>query len=186
MMSHLTLILVRRRTFKRTTLSFLNYVPNLKSFLFFFIFYFSFKGIREVEDENESLLVKLSDSHALVDALKSENSMLIDFVKSLENELKDSKESLLVRLFDSYFLLDSLKCENLLLVNKVQSLEDDLVMCKSEFSNSLGDKCMLDFDKSASVLKTTLVNKGKIAFVAPTCIDNIAPRIVDNGKGFFL
>lgn len=49
------------------------------------------KMLKEAGNENETLLVKFSDSHALVDALKSDSSMYLDKVKFLKNELIDSK-----------------------------------------------------------------------------------------------
>jgi hypothetical protein len=49
------------------------------------------KMLKEARNENETLLVKFSDSHALVDALKFDDLMHLDKVKFLENELIDSK-----------------------------------------------------------------------------------------------
>jgi hypothetical protein len=50
--------------------------------------------LKKVKQEKESLIVQLSDSHALIDSLKSENSMLFDIIDTLENKLKESEKSL--------------------------------------------------------------------------------------------
>jgi hypothetical protein len=42
----------------------------------------------------ESLVIKLSESHALIDYLKLENNMLVENNKFLENELRDFKKIL--------------------------------------------------------------------------------------------
>jgi hypothetical protein len=42
-----------------------------------------------VKREKESLIVQLSESHALIDFLKSENTMLFDIIDTLENKLKE-------------------------------------------------------------------------------------------------
>jgi hypothetical protein len=44
-----------------------------------------------VKQEKESLIVQLSESHALIDSLKSKNTMLFDIIDTLENKLKESK-----------------------------------------------------------------------------------------------
>jgi hypothetical protein len=40
------------------------------------------------------LIIKLSESHALIDSLKSENTMLFNTIDTLENKLKESKDLL--------------------------------------------------------------------------------------------
>jgi hypothetical protein len=42
----------------------------------------------------ESLVIKLSESNALIDSLKFENPMLVENNKFLENELRDFKKIL--------------------------------------------------------------------------------------------
>jgi hypothetical protein len=42
----------------------------------------------------ESWVIKLSESHALIDSLKFENTMLVENNKFLENELRDFKKIL--------------------------------------------------------------------------------------------
>jgi hypothetical protein len=40
------------------------------------------------------LILQLSESHVLIDSLKSENTMLFDIVDALENKLKESEDLL--------------------------------------------------------------------------------------------
>jgi GTP-binding protein EngB required for normal cell division len=46
------------------------------------------KELKNVKQEKESLIVQLSESHALIDSLKSENTMLCDIIDTLEKKLK--------------------------------------------------------------------------------------------------
>jgi hypothetical protein len=48
------------------------------------------KKLKKVEQEKESLIIKLSESHALIDSLKSKNTMLFNIIDTLENKLKES------------------------------------------------------------------------------------------------
>jgi hypothetical protein len=48
----------------------------------------SHKEFKKVKQEKEYLIVQLSESHALIDSLKSENTILFDIIDSLENKLK--------------------------------------------------------------------------------------------------
>jgi hypothetical protein len=73
-------------TFEHTTLTFLYFCTKLQK-----MNVLSNKMLKEAGNENETLLVKFSDLHALVDALKSDNSMHLDKVKFLENEVIDYK-----------------------------------------------------------------------------------------------
>jgi hypothetical protein len=50
----------------------------------------SHKELKKVNQEKESLIVQLSESHALIDSLRSENTMLFNIIDSLEIKLKDS------------------------------------------------------------------------------------------------
>jgi hypothetical protein len=47
-----------------------------------------------VKQEKESLIVQLSESHALIDSLRSENTMLFNIIDSLENKLKEFEDLL--------------------------------------------------------------------------------------------
>jgi len=46
------------------------------------------KELKNVKQEKESLILQLSESHALIDFLKSENIMIFDIIDTLENKLK--------------------------------------------------------------------------------------------------
>jgi hypothetical protein len=52
------------------------------------------KELTKVKQEKESLIVQLSESHALIDSLKSENSIIFDIIDTLENKLKESENLL--------------------------------------------------------------------------------------------
>jgi hypothetical protein len=47
-----------------------------------------------VKQEKESLIIQLSESHALIDSLRSENTMQFNIIDTLENKLKESKDLL--------------------------------------------------------------------------------------------
>jgi GTP-binding protein EngB required for normal cell division len=44
--------------------------------------------LKKVKQEKKSLIIQWSESHALIDSLKSENIMLFDIIDKLENKLK--------------------------------------------------------------------------------------------------
>jgi cell division protein FtsB len=50
--------------------------------------------LKKVKQEKESLIVQLSESHALIDSSKSENTMLFDIIDTLKNKLKESENLL--------------------------------------------------------------------------------------------
>jgi hypothetical protein len=52
------------------------------------------KELKKVKQEKESLIVQLSESHAMIDSLKSKNTMLFDLIDTLENKLKESENLL--------------------------------------------------------------------------------------------
>jgi uncharacterized coiled-coil DUF342 family protein len=52
------------------------------------------KELKKVKQEKESLIVQLSESHALIDSLKSENTMLFDIIDTFKNKLKESEKYL--------------------------------------------------------------------------------------------
>jgi len=52
------------------------------------------KELKKVKQEKESLIVQLSESHVLIDSLRSENTMLFNINDTLENKLKESKDLL--------------------------------------------------------------------------------------------
>jgi GTP-binding protein EngB required for normal cell division len=50
--------------------------------------------LKKVKQEKEYLSVQLSESHAFVFSLKSENTMLFDIIDTFENKLKESENLL--------------------------------------------------------------------------------------------
>jgi hypothetical protein len=52
------------------------------------------RELKKIKQEKESLFLQLSESHVLIDSLKSENTMLFDIVDALENKLKRIRGSL--------------------------------------------------------------------------------------------
>jgi hypothetical protein len=46
------------------------------------------KELKNVMQEKKSLIIKLSESHALIDSLKYENTLLFNTIDTLENKLK--------------------------------------------------------------------------------------------------
>jgi len=45
--------------------------------------------LKKIKQEKEFLILQLSESHVLIDSLKSDNTMLFDTVDALENKLKE-------------------------------------------------------------------------------------------------
>jgi nucleoside-triphosphatase THEP1 len=55
---------------------------------------FFHKVLKKVKQEKESLIIQLSESHALIDSLKSKNTMLFNTIDALENKLKEFEDTL--------------------------------------------------------------------------------------------
>jgi hypothetical protein len=107
--------------------------------------------LKEVSLENDKLSSTLTDSHAILDTLKSENHNLMAKVKSLENDLNDSRNHL--KKFSNEKL-------NHMLHNQKHSF----------------DRTGLSFDKSA-VSSTNVVSPSKLMFVKPICKEeNLAKK----------
>jgi hypothetical protein len=52
------------------------------------------KELKKVKQEKESLIIQLSESHILIDSLRSENTMLFNIIDTLENKLKEYEDFL--------------------------------------------------------------------------------------------
>jgi hypothetical protein len=52
------------------------------------------KELKKVKQEKESLIVQLSESNALIDSLRSENTLLFNIIDTLEDKLKESEDLL--------------------------------------------------------------------------------------------
>jgi hypothetical protein len=46
------------------------------------------KELKKVKQEKEYLVIQLSESHVLIDSLKSQNTMLLNTINELENKLE--------------------------------------------------------------------------------------------------
>jgi DNA repair ATPase RecN len=91
------------------------------------------KELKKVKQEKESIIIQLSESHALIDSLKSEYTMLFNTVDSLEIKLKGSED--LLRKFSSENL-KSMLCIQRDISNKPGIIVDDLGASTSHASNS--------------------------------------------------
>jgi len=78
------------------------------------------------------LILQLSESHVLIDSLKSENTLLFDIVDALENKLKESVD--LLKKFSSNNL-KSILCIHTDISNKPDSIVNDLSTSTSHASD---------------------------------------------------
>jgi hypothetical protein len=92
----------------------------------------SHKKLKKVKQEKESLIVQLSESHALIDPLKSENTMLFDIIDTLKNKLKESEH--LLKKFSSNNL-KSMLCIHSDISNKPALIVDDMSTSTSHASD---------------------------------------------------
>jgi hypothetical protein len=91
------------------------------------------KELKKIKQEKESLILKLSESHVLIDSLKSENTMLFDTVDAIENKLKESED--LLEKFSSNNL-KSIICIHTYISNKTDLIVNDLSTSTSHASDS--------------------------------------------------
>jgi HrpA-like RNA helicase len=91
------------------------------------------RELKKFEREKESLILQLSKSHALIDSLTSENTMLFDTVNALENKLKESED--LLKQFSSNNL-KSMLCIHTDISNKPDLIVNDLSTSTSHASGS--------------------------------------------------
>jgi hypothetical protein len=90
------------------------------------------KELKKVKEEKESLIVQLSESRALIDSLKYDNTMLFDIIDTLQNKLKES-ENLLEKFSSDN--LKSMLCIHSNISNK-SGLTADLSISTSHASDS--------------------------------------------------
>jgi hypothetical protein len=93
----------------------------------------SYKELKKVKQEKESLIMKLSESHALIDSLRSENTILVNIIDTLENRLKGSDDLLKKFLSDN---LKSILCIHSDVPNKPDLIVNDLSASTSHASDS--------------------------------------------------
>jgi phosphoribosylpyrophosphate synthetase len=90
------------------------------------------KELKKVKEEKESLIIQLSKSHALIDSLRSENTMLFNIIDTLENKLKESDD--LLKKFSSDNL-KSMLCIHSDISNKPALIVDDMSTSTSHASD---------------------------------------------------
>jgi hypothetical protein len=93
----------------------------------------SYKELKKVKQEKKSLIVQLSESHALIDSLRSENTMPFDIIDTHENKLKESED--LLKKFSSDNL-KSMLCIHSDVSNKPALTVDDMSASTSHSSDS--------------------------------------------------
>jgi hypothetical protein len=93
----------------------------------------SHKELKKVKQVKESLIVQLSESHVLIDSLKSENTMLLNSIDALENKFeKFSSDN-----------LKSMLCIHTNISNKPDIVIEDLSGTTSHSSDSKSDPIVL-------------------------------------------
>jgi len=126
-----------------------------------------------VKQEKESLIVQFSESHSLIDSLKSENTMLFDILDKLENKLKESED------FLKRFSSDNLKsmfCIHSYIPNKPGLIVDDLSASTSHASDS---------ELDSIIIKSVIVDT---ACLDNSCLNNcVMPKSKESGtRGKFV
>jgi hypothetical protein len=122
------------------------------------------KELKNIKQKKESLILQLSESHVLIDSLKTENTMLFDTVDALENKLKESED--LLEKFSSNNL-KSMLCIHTDVSNKPDLIINDLSISTPHASDS-----KLDSINIKPVIEDT------------TCLDNpcITNHVMPNSK----
>jgi hypothetical protein len=91
------------------------------------------RELKKIKQEKESLILQLSESHVLIEFLKSENTMFFDTVDALKNKLKESED--LLKKFSSNNL-KSMICIHINISNKPDLIVNDLSTSISHASDS--------------------------------------------------
>jgi hypothetical protein len=125
------------------------------------------KELKKVKQEKESLIVQLSESHALIDSLRYENTMLFNIIDTLENKLKESED--LLKKFSSDNL-KSMLCIQSNISNKPASIVDDMSTSTSHAS---------DYEIDSIDIKPVIVDT---ACLENSCLTNhVMPKSKDTG-----
>jgi hypothetical protein len=125
------------------------------------------KELKKVKQEKDSLIVQLSESHALIDSLRSENTMLFDIIDTFVNKLKESED--LLKKFSSDNL-KSMLCINSNVFNKPALIVDDMITSTSHAS---------DFELDCVDIRHVIVD---VACSENSCLNNcVKPNAKDSG-----
>jgi len=124
------------------------------------------KEFKNVKQEKESSITQLSESHVLIDSLKSENTMLLNTINELENKLKK-------------FSSDNLK--SMLCIHSDVSNKPDLTVDDLSTSTSHASDYELDSIDIKSVIEDT-------ACLDNSCLTNhVMPKSKESGiQGKFI
>jgi hypothetical protein len=106
------------------------------------------------------LIVQLFESHALIDSLKSENTMLFDIFDTLDNKLKESED--LLKKFSSENL-KSMLFSHSDISNKPDLIVDDLSAFTSYAS---------DYELDSIVIKHVIVDTACLNNFENSCLNN--------------
>jgi hypothetical protein len=122
------------------------------------------KELKKIKQEKESLILQLSESHVLIDSLKSENTFHFDIVDALENKLKELEDVL--KKFSSNNLKGML-CIHTDISNKPDLIINDLSTSTSHAS---------DFELDSIDIKPVIEDT--------SCLDNpcITNHVMPNSK----
>jgi hypothetical protein len=127
------------------------------------------KELKKVKQEKK-LIVQLSESHAFINSLKYENTMLFDIIDTLENKLKES-EDLLKKISSDH--LKSMLCIHSNISNKPDLIVDDLSASTSYAS---------DFELDSIVIKPMIVDTACLDNSENSCLNNcMKPNSKDSG-----
>jgi hypothetical protein len=124
------------------------------------------KELKNVKQEKESLIIQLSESHVLIDSLKSKNTMLLNTINELEDKLKK-------------FSSDNLKC--MLCIHSDISNNSDLTVDDLSTSTSHASDTELDSIDIKHVIED-------IACLDNSCLTNhVMPKSKESGiQGKFI
>jgi hypothetical protein len=128
------------------------------------------KELKKVKQEKESLIINLFESYALIDSLKSENTILFNTIDTLENELKEFED-----------LLEKISSDNLkgmLSIYTYISNKPDLIIddCSASTSHASDSKL------GSIVIKSVIVDTACLANSENSClIDSEKPKSHESG-----
>jgi hypothetical protein len=108
------------------------------------------KDLKKVKQEKESLIVQLSESHVLINSLRSKNTILSDIIDTLENKLKESEDILKKFSSDN---LKSMLCIHSDISNKPALIVDDMSTSTSHAS---------DFELDSINIKPVIVDTASL------------------------